>query len=78
MQYELNEVIANHPESPERAFGMTFADPSTAAAYARAMRRAGYRADVSPTFWTEADLEAALESAAQFFEDETLKKKQTP
>jgi hypothetical protein len=51
---------------------MTFADDSTARAYARAMRRAGYDADVSPSFWTEPDLETALKSAAAFYEDASL------
>jgi hypothetical protein len=72
MQYELIEVICNPKASKGRAFGMTFADQSTATAYARAMRRHGYDADVSPSFWTEPDLETALETAAKFFEDQSL------
>lgn len=69
MEYELIEVIANHPDEKGRAFGMTFGDDSTARAYARAMRRAGYEADVSPSFWTEPDTETALKNAADFFDD---------
>lgn len=69
MEYELIEVIAHHPNAKDRAFGMTFADDSHASAYARAMRRAGYHADVSPSFWTEPDAETALKNAANFFDD---------
>jgi hypothetical protein len=71
-QYELTEVICNDPRTKGSAYGMTFADHSTAAAYARAMRRKGYEADISPSFWTEPDLEAALASAAKYFDDASL------
>jgi len=70
---ELVEVIAHHPDDESNAFGMTFHAVTTAMAYARHMRRAGYRADVSPAFYTEPTTEAALESAARFFEDQAIK-----
>lgn len=70
---ELVEVIAHHPGDESNAFGMTFHTAATAMAYARHMRRAGYRAKVSPAFYTEPTTDAALESAARFFEDQAIK-----
>ena len=68
----LHEVICDHPRNRAKAYGMTFHDNATAEAYAREMRAAGYRADISPPFATEPDLASALASAALFFRDERL------
>jgi hypothetical protein len=68
----LHEVICDHPRNAARAYGLTFHDKATAETYAREMRAAGYRADVSPTFGTEPTLASALASAALFFRDERL------
>jgi hypothetical protein len=65
----LFEVIADHPTSRAGAFGMTFTEEKTAAEYTRRMNAAGYNAEVSPEFLTEATLEAALESAQAHFRD---------
>lgn len=74
---ELVEVIAHRPTEEGNAYGMTFHDVSTAMAYARQMRRKGYKTDVSPAFYTEPTTEAALESAARFFEDQAIKEART-
>lgn len=70
----LFEVIADHPTSRAGAFGMTFTDEGTAAEYARRMNAAGYNAEVSPEFTTEATLEAALRNAAEYFKDQKIAK----
>lgn len=74
---ELHEVITVSPDSPAlrpagRAFGQTFTDRATALAYARAMRRAGYSADVSPVFTTVDTITAALRQAARFYDNARL------
>lgn len=75
-QITLTEVICtpdSHKAASHRhAFGQTFHDHATATRYARAMRRKGYTADISPTFWTQPDLETALRSASDFYEDASL------
>jgi hypothetical protein len=68
----LFEVIADHPTSRAGAFGMTFTDKGTAAEYARRMNAAGYDAEVSPEFTTEATLKAALENAQHHFRDQRI------
>lgn len=70
----LFEVIADHPTSRAGAFGMTFTNEGTADEYARRMNAAGYNAEVSPEFLTEATLEAALQSAAEHFADQEITK----
>lgn len=64
----LTEVICDHPSRGSSAFGMTFSDRAVACHFARSMRRAGYSADVSPDFETEASVAAALASAAAYFD----------
>lgn len=71
--YNLWEVITDNAAG--RAFGMTFHNDGTARAYARAMRRLGYTAETSPVFHTEPNLDAALESAARFYDDSRITKK---
>lgn len=66
----LYEVITTDAEG--RAYGMTFHDKWTALAYALAVRRLDYAADVSPAFETEANLTAALQSAATFYADHRI------
>jgi len=65
------EVICEQP-GRSSAFGVSFVDRAAACRYARLMRRAGYGADVSAEFQTEASVETALASAASYFDDPQL------
>lgn len=66
------EVIAQPADGTLPPFGQTFADEAQAAGYARAMRRAGYRADRSPVFATQPSIAAAINEAALYFGDKAL------
>lgn len=68
----LSEVICSHASRGSSAFGLTFADAAAADQFARHMRRAGYAADVSPEFLTEASVAAAVASAAAYFDHPEL------
>lgn len=74
-QTSLYEVIASpkYKTLEQHAFGMTFTDEKTAKDYARKMNHAGYSAEVSPEFLTEATLETALKAAREHFEDRDIK-----
>lgn len=66
------EVIAEPKNGEQPPFGQTFFDEAQAARYARAMRRAGYSADLSPAFTAMPTSEAALKQAAIFYDDTRL------
>lgn len=59
------EVITH--ASTGEAFGQTFDNEGKAAAYAEAMKAAGYRVDPFPEFGTQPTLAAALRQAAEFY-----------
>lgn len=67
------EVKAEGREARKRdPFCQTFTNHDAATDYARAMRRAGYVAEVSGPYKVTKTLATALKTAAQFFNDDSL------